>query len=284
MSGIYWLASYPKSGNTWFRSFLYNLQRNGDAPADINELSTGAIASGRGWLDEVLGFDTAELDPDEVDRLRPAVYRWSLREAEVGYHKIHDAYTYTLDSEPLVSREATLGALYIVRNPLDVAPSLANHNQSSIDQAIAGMGDAKRALSRTRKGLPSQVRQQLLTWSQHVLSWMDAPDLQCHVIRYEDMLRDPMASFSKASQFLGLLHSPEQVDRAIRFSDFKELSRQEEQKGFKERPQKTERFFRQGKSGDWCDKLTPKQVQRIVDDHGDVMRRMGYLDAAGHPV
>ena len=73
MGGIYWLASYPKSGNTWFRTFLRNLIEDGDQPADINDLSTGSIASSRGWLDEVLGFDTAELDPDEVDRLRPEV-------------------------------------------------------------------------------------------------------------------------------------------------------------------------------------------------------------------
>ncbi len=85
MGGIYWLASYPKSGNTWFRVFLRNLLEDGDKPADINEIHTGSIASGRGWLDEVLGFDTAELEPDEVDRLRPEVYRWSIRNEEVGY-------------------------------------------------------------------------------------------------------------------------------------------------------------------------------------------------------
>lgn len=67
MGGIYWLASYPKSGNAWFRAFLRNLQEDGDAPVDINELQTGSIASARGWLDEVLGFDTAELTPDEVE-------------------------------------------------------------------------------------------------------------------------------------------------------------------------------------------------------------------------
>ena len=55
MGGIYWLASYPKSGNTWFRAFLCNLQEDGEEPADINDLATGGIASARGWLDEVLG-------------------------------------------------------------------------------------------------------------------------------------------------------------------------------------------------------------------------------------
>src|SRR5207244_8908627 len=100
MGGIYWLASYPKSGNTWFRTFLYNLQEDGDDPADINDIRTGAIASGRGWIDEVLGFDSADLTQDEIERLRPAVYRWSGSDDEIGYHKIHDAYTLLPDGEP----------------------------------------------------------------------------------------------------------------------------------------------------------------------------------------
>ena len=284
MGGIYWLASYPKSGNTWFRSFLYNLQQNGDLPADINELSTGSIASGRGWLDEVLGFDTAELHPDEVDRLRPAVYRWSLQDKETGYHKIHDAYTTTPDGEPLVSREGTLGALYIIRNPLDVAPSLASHNHSTLDVAIQAMGDPRHAISRSTKALPDQVRQKQLTWSEHVLSWVDAPGLKRCVIRYEDMLAEPTRTFTQAAEFLQLPTEPERIDKAIRFSDFKVLSQQETDKGFEERPVKAERFFRQGQSGGWRDQLSPDQVQRIVADHADVMQRFGYLDDMGQPI
>lgn len=284
MSGIFWLASYPKSGNTWLRTFLRNLQEDGDEPADINDLSTGSIASARGWLDEVLGFDTAELDPEEVDRLRPDVYRWALREDEIGYHKIHDAYTLTSAGEPLVSREATLGALYILRNPLDVAPSYANHNHSSIDDAIQCMGEAEHALCRSRKSLPNQTRQRLLTWSEHVLSWVDAPDLDLEVIRYEDMQVSPLETFSRAARFLRLPGDPIRVEKAIRFSEFKVVAAQEREKGFREKPPKTKFFFRQGRSGDWRAKLTPEQIDRIVADHGQVMRRFGYLDGDGRPL
>lgn len=284
MGGIYWLASYPKSGNTWFRTFMRNLVEDGAHPVDINDLATGSIAGARGWLDEVLGFDTAELTPDEVERLRPEVYRWSLRDDEIGYHKIHDAYIATADGEPLTGREVTLGALYILRNPLDVAPSAANHWHCSIDQAIERMGDAKMALARSRTSLPAQVRQILHTWSEHVQSWADAPDLQRLVIRYEDMQGDPIATFTRAAAFLNLPSDPARIEKAIRFSDFRELARQEAEKGFRERPQHTERFFRQGQSGGWRDKLTPEQVARIVADHGPVMRRFGYLDDAGEPL
>lgn len=285
MGGIYWLASYPKSGNTWFRIFMSNLLSNNDTPVDINDMdvSTG-IASARGWLDEVLGFDTAELSQDEVERLRPEVYRWALRDEEPGYHKIHDAYTLTCEGEPIVSREATLRALYILRNPLDVAPSAANHWHCSIDEAIEKMGRSEMSLCRSTRALPSQVRQRLLSWSEHVLSWVDAPGLNVEAIRYEDMLGDPQATFGRAARFLQLPAEPESVARAIRFSDFRELSRQEGEQGFRERPQHTERFFRSGTCGGWREMLTGEQVRRVVGDHAEVMHRFGYLDANGEPL
>lgn len=276
-SGIYWLASYPKSGNTWFRAFLRNLQADKDEPVDINELNTGAIASARGWLDEVLGFDTAELTPDEVERLRPKVYRWHLTSEGIGYHKIHDAYTLTVDGEPVVSREATLGALYIIRNPIDVAPSLANHWHCSLDQAVNNLCQSKMAVCNTRKALTDQVRQKMGSWAEHVTSWVDAPNLNIEVIRYEDMLTKSRETFTRAAKFLELPTEPDRIAKSIEFSDFKELSRQELEKGFRERPQHAERFFRQGQIGDGKTKLTSEQIDRIIECNCDVMKRFGYL-------
>jgi len=283
MAGIYWLASYPKSGNTWFRAFIKNLQDNGDAPVDINDLSTGAIASARGWIDEILGFDAADLYHDEVDNLRPDVYRWALNENEIGYHKIHDAYTFTRRGEPLVSQEATLGALYIIRNPLDVAISNANHNGTTVDKAIEIMGKFDAKMCGSRKSLPDQTRQTLLSWSEHVLSWVDAPYLNCHVIRYEDMLANPLPIFGGAARFLQLPDEPSRLEKAIRFSDFKTLSKQESEAGFREKPRHAKNFFLQGKSGGWREKLTLEQINRIVVDHNKVMQRFGYLDVNGQP-
>ncbi len=197
---------------------------------------------------------------------------------------IHDAYTFTAAGEPLVSREATLGAIYLLRNPLDVAPSYANHNQCSIDDAIQSMARQDHALCKSRKGLPNQTRQRLLTWSGHVLSWVDAPGLDCLVVRYEDMLAEPVRTFTGAARFLRLPTDAVRVEKAIRFSDFQELSRQEEAGGFDEKPPKCAQFFRQGRSGDWRNRLSPEQVERIIDAHGEVMQRFGYLDEKGKPV
>ncbi|MGB0720802.1 MAG: sulfotransferase domain-containing protein [Gammaproteobacteria bacterium] len=283
MSGIFWLASYPKSGNTWLRAFLINLQQDAEHPADINALFTGGTAGSRDWLDAVLGFDTADLRADEIETLRPAVYAWERHSHRIGYHKIHDAYGQLADGAPLVSNAGTLGALYIVRNPLDIAISLARHNDQSIDATITRMGRTDHQLCPTGVGLRGQVPQHLSSWSGHVLSWLEAPGLNRLVIRYEDMLAEPNPTFTAAARFLQLPHDPARIDKAVRFSDFAELSGQEARDGFRERPRRARRFFRQGRSGAWRDHLSAAQVARIVADHGPVMRRLGYLDANDRP-
>lgn len=284
MSGIYWLASYPKSGNTWFRTFLHNLRNDSERPADINDLDSDPIASARSWLDEVLGFDTAELAADEVERLRPMVYRWAAQAAEPGYHKTHDAYTLTGEGLPLMGGAAVRGAVYLLRNPLDVAPSAAHHWNCSIDEAIDRMADPQTALSRATRRLYTQVRQRLLSWSGHVRSWTEAPGLELLVLRYEDLLTEPEVHFGTAARFLRLPDDPARIARAVRHSRFEELSRQEADGHFRERPAKTARFFRSGRSGSWRDTLSAAQVRRIVQDHGALMQRHGYLDAQGQPL
>jgi hypothetical protein len=79
------------------------------------------------------GFDTADLTGAEIDDLRPHVYRWSAQEnASAGYHQIDDTYHLTREGRPIVDDGATHEAVYIIRNPLDVAPSIAAHMGTAI--------------------------------------------------------------------------------------------------------------------------------------------------------
>jgi aryl sulfotransferase len=67
-----WLASYPKSGNTWFRMLAANLSAQNGKPVDINNLpERGGIASARGPFDYLSPLDSSLLTHDEIDCLRP---------------------------------------------------------------------------------------------------------------------------------------------------------------------------------------------------------------------
>ncbi|MEE9344906.1 MAG: sulfotransferase domain-containing protein [Methylococcales bacterium] len=284
-SGIYWLASYPKSGNTWMRLFIANLNGEEENPVDINELQTGSIASARGWIDAVLEFDIGALSHDEIDQLRPAVYHWSATHTEVlEYHKIHDAYTRLADGRELIPAEVTRGALYLIRNPLDVAISFAHHSNCSIEKVINNMSNAEFAFCAGNKRFHNQLRQWLLSWSDHVLSWVDAEHINRLVIRYEDMVEQPLTTFTSVAKFLELTTDETSIKQALEHCAIKNLQQQEQDKGFKEKMAKSAKFFRKGKVGDWQETLSPTQIQRIVSDHFQVMQRFGYLDARGQPL
>lgn len=286
MVKIFWLASYPKSGNTWMRILLNNYLRNAPEPTDINKLQGGAIASARLWFDEWAGVEAAALDDATIERLRPGVYRCIARdEQETLYMKVHDAWGRTDRGEGLFPADVTGGVIYILRNPLDMAASCAHHWGLSVEQAVENLCNPDYASSRSLGDMTDQLRQKMGSWSSHVQSWLDESDLPVHLVRYEDMKRDPEAFFGEVVRFCGLPWDAERVSRAVAFSDFSELQRQENAKGFNERsPKAPGLFFRRGQAGSWREELPAHLVQRLIDVHGETMRRFGYLDENNQPV
>lgn len=279
VKGLYWLASYPKSGNTWFRVVLANVLNKTQQSVNLDNINTGAIASSRAWVDGILSFESATLSHDELDQLLPLVYNYHHEHTEqIGYHKIHNAYTFLDKDHKIPLIPSCLGAIYIMRNPLDVAISYANHSSCTIDHAIEALGDPNAAFCDTNFGQASQIRHKLGSWSSHVESWMKATDIQVLPIRYEDMKFSPMETFAKALDFLKIKASPEELALAIENAKIEKLQRLEEQSGFKERPAKVARFFRKGIVGDWELQLSSAQIRRLVRDHAVIMQKYDYLD------
>ena len=164
MGNIYWLASYPKSGNTWTRILLTNYLRNAGEPADINSLDGGPIASARQVFDDHVGIEASDLTQDEIERYRPFVYeQMSAQATEPLFLKVHDAFTYTRYGYPLISKTATAGVIYLLRNPLDVAVSFAHHSASTVERTVRKMGEPDFAFVDNPQRLHNQLRQRLLT-------------------------------------------------------------------------------------------------------------------------
>jgi len=279
--GIVWLASYPKSGNTWFRIFLRNLLHQPEENDEISGLTN--ICSDRKTFDDLSGLDSSNLTPDEIDELRPRVYEEIVLQNQgqdlPTFIKAHDAFTYLPDGQPLLSRTATAGAIYFLRNPLDVAVSFAYHaGHEDFTKAIQTMGRTGQCFSDSKDELKHQLRQRLLDWSGHVRSWLEQTDVPVHVVKYEDMLSDPLQTFRGAIRFAGLDHDDSQVAAALEESRFEKLQQQERDKGFRERYPRSKVFFREGKAGAWRNKLTEEMVAKVIADHGEVMRHYKYLD------
>lgn len=276
--GIYWIASYPKSGNTWVRIFLDNLLSGSTEPVSINRLSKVLIACSRNMFDDQVGIESSDLTADEVDNLRSRLYEHLAAKYDPPLlSKIHDAYTYTREGRPLVTEKATAGVIYIIRNPLDVTVSFSAHFGCSIDKTIQRMSDPEYALVKKNTMIFHQFRQKLLSWSGHVKSWLSSGLPVC-LIRYEDLKEHPTQTFERIVRFLDLEYSTNDISKAMSFSSFDALKNQEKASGFREKPPSASSFFRKGVIGSWRKELLPSQIERITDNHKEVMDQFGYQD------
>ena len=286
MGKLIWIASYPKSGNTWIRAFLHNLLMNPDEPVPLDQLTRFCHQdSDAQWFQAILdgktetvaryeragGRSTAELSKEEVARLRPLSHALMTRShRDSVFVKTHNALVVDRGT-PTVTMEHTAGAIYVVRNPLDVAVSLADHFGIPLDEAVTHL-----ASNMETQNTDVMVYERRGNWSLHVDSWTKASHPGLHVIRYEDLKADQENTFGALCRFLGLAPPPERLKKAIAFSTFEQLSRQEAAEGFSERSAAQERFFRKGEAGGWRAVLTPAQAARLAARHGAQMARFGY--------
>ncbi len=275
---IVWLASYPKSGNTWFRIFLSNLFSDSPQAVNINELTETTMSSNRSIIDSYLGMHSSELTAKEIDKLRPQVFkRFSDEKEGTAYVKTHEAWTLNSMGNPIFPKEITKGVIYIIRNPLDIVISYSYHNNESIDKTISILNNDFSKLCEKKEKLNIQTQQILTSWSSHVRSWTDDSNLPVHIIRYEDMLDHPLKSFKSAVDFLNLKYEESEIINAINNSSFDTLKEMETSDGFKERGIYSEAFFRKGESNEWESELLETQINEIVKHHKKIMKRFGYL-------
>ena len=279
---IVWLASYPKSGNTWLRTLLANFLKRSRRPVPLNALPFGPALDGH-RVGELAGVAADDCTEAEVDSLIPACWRAYLASSACGpesrLSKTHGAYVVNRAGEPLFPGDVTAGALYVVRNPLDVAVSAAFHfGESGCAESVARLSDAE---ARLGGGGKWHCRTRLLDWSGHVASWRTAP-FPVLVVRYEDLVEDAAGELDRVLRFLGFKEvAKARLRRAVEQSAFGSLRQREVRGGFREKlPANAGFFFREGRVGSWRGTLSADEVCSVVRKHGATMTALGY-DPAG---
>jgi hypothetical protein len=275
--GIVWLASYPKSGNTWVRAFLYSLLRTlaGEQRQDVDLNGVAFFGESDRTVDYYRRYLPAEAIADRaaVAAARPRLQSdIALGSPGPVMIKTHNALMDYLGA-PLINRAVSAGAVYMIRNPLDVAISLAHFRAIPIEDAIEVLGTS---------GWSSETNNDDVyfvagSWSENVASWSDSPSEAILVVRYEDLLADPLGGFTGIAAHLCIDASEDQLHQAVELTRFDRMQRAEAAKGFLEKPPNVERFFREGRAGQWRSQLTRAQVDRVVAHHRAQMERFGYL-------
>jgi hypothetical protein len=276
--GITWIASYPKSGNTWLRAFLACYLNHGN-PVSLNALPKDLSFSDARAPDYYAAspYPVHRLDVREVFLIRGAVLLKILAETSHRplFVKTHNANA-TVSEVRLMPSFITTRAIHIVRDPRDVLVSFANWTGEGIDKTIEIMSDEKSVLDNIREDAKPVVSV-LGSWSRHVSSWLNA-DFPVATFRYEDMVSEPFETFMKIMNEIHDDPDEATVRAAVEMTSFDRLKAFEEKYGFRERAPDVDAFFRKGEVGQWKNVLTNSQSDRIVSDHGEVMARLGYTE------
>lgn len=273
---IAWLVGYPRSGNTWRRALLSSFLAPPEESSSLDLIvrgPAGNIAAQGTTFDAVTGLRSSDLTRAEIDELRPAAYRARAETAaDLLCLTTHDAFRQCRNGRALFPDDVTVGVVYLMRNPLDVAVSWTFYSgATTFSVGVAFVNGPVTDLAG-----PGRVPELLFDWSRHVTSWVEAP-FPVLVVRYEDMLADTAGQLARMARFLRLpdASNPRRLRRAVEIASFDRLRDKEQREGFAGRSGRNP-FFRSGSSGDWRHHLDPAQAQAIARRHRSVMADWGY--------
>jgi hypothetical protein len=276
LKNLDWLASYPKSGNTWTRAFLAAYASNASAPMSLSQISRVSNSESRlSLFCKEAKKAREQLIEIEIDSLREAVQaKLAQSKRPQTVIKTHNARI-EQNGYPLIRPEYTRSAVYIVRNPLDIVDSMADHSNLTLDQSVALMNNRNHQIGGGESGF---VKQYLDSWSQHVESWLSAKEFPVFFLKYEDLKQSPIEGFKQIIQFLGWEFDQDRLERAVKWSDFKVLQSAETNTGFTETSKiaTSQKFFRHGTTDRWQSILNDSQIESIIQHHAGTMFKLGY--------
>lgn len=278
---LVWLASFPKSGNTWTRAFLTSYCWKDRQDPLVQSLNWIPMTNSRARFDREVGLFSSDLHGEELFELRARYHEHlSAQQQQVAFFKVHDAYVFTPSGRALYSPQATRLAVYLVRHPFDVAVSYANHASCSLESALDILdglpADRDEPLGATH--CAKQFADRVLGWQENALSWTQNPQYPLLVLRYEDMKADPIASFTKLVEAVGLPLDPVRLEKAVQECAFDRLKAEEQEHGFREKMAGCQSFFSEGKVGRGANQLSEEQKTRILRNHSRAMELFGYCE------
>jgi hypothetical protein len=272
---IVYLASYPRSGNTFARILLGAY----GGIDDLNQLEDAIPADTSGFLwQNVPDYESQEISARNNWKFRRQViddYRRRPSPLPFRGLKTHTANLVAFGA-PAFDLRPEDRVVYLVRHPLDVALSNADYNNHDLEASIDLMCRPGTCVANGSLG-SIEARG---SWPEHVAGWLGATACPGLLVRYEDLCADTAGLLRKIIAFIGLPVEEDRVAHAVERSRFSRLQRQERETGFQEAPANTRsgRFFREGRSGQWQAEMSPEQIARLAGYCAETMARLGYPD------
>ena len=290
MKKIFWVASYPKSGNTWMRAILCSLFFSKDGRFDFY------------LFNNIVNFDNhdkykfvKEINIDDYNKLHElsVICKYWLEaqrrtnvDGNFAFFKTHSG-NITLDKHQYTNEDNSSGLIYLVRDPRDVVISYAKHNRITIDKSLENLTSRN---SITWNGIPKKKSYPILlsSWDINYKTWktLNVPKI---IVKYEDMLNNTkdainvIINFFKQNYGFQFPNKDQLISNIMETTSFDALKKHEKKYGFNEaryyyiQGEIEDYFFRKGVVGQWKNELTKTQKSKIENLFKETMVELGYL-------
>ena len=269
------LASYPKSGNTWLRSIIGNFY-NFDKEFSLNDLKSIPLLSIKKHFSEFENKVYINNDELHFDWISQNIIKCqnilNNKSNHLNIFKTHSAKHKNFTNETV-----NAGFIYIVRDPRDVVVSLQNFSGKDIDKTIDEFLFSKSLMIST-----NGAQELLSTWELNVQSWLNYNSVPRLILKYEDLKLNPKEIILNIRQFLNKIHrlninlSDQDIDIILENTNFNNLRKLEDKNGFDEAT-KHSKFFRSGTTNQWKDILSNKQIKLIEKNLQSLMKYFNYI-------
>ena len=233
---IFWVASYPKSGNTWLRALLssYYYSENG--------IFNQSLLNNIGQFPEKKFFEKFNYDPTlvtDTTRFWIKAQEKINEDKKLKFLKTHN-FLGKINDNNFTNKQNSVGGVYIIRDPRNVITSLKNHFEFSMDQALDFMTSEKKYIFDQFKKDDYSDFQFLSSWEKHYKSWKNQKNFPVKIIKYEDLSYKTFEIFKEIIDFINRTinfknsFNITKAKNAIESTSFKKMKYIENNEGFKE--------------------------------------------------
>ena len=257
---IFWIASYPKSGNTWLRTLISSYYYSKDGIYD------NSIIKKIGQFPEKRHFNKFEYDQTVVtdtSRLWLKAQENINKDNQLRFFKTHNVFG-SLNNQKFTNRQNSIGCIYIVRDPRNVITSLKNHYEMNDEQALKWMANEKQFIydvQNLEKDGYSDF-QFISSWETNYKSWTVQKQIPFMIVKYESLLKETYVVFKDIVEFINkttginIKINKERLKNSVQSTSFNKLKENEKKHGFSEAisSKKTNEkipFFFLGPDNDW---------------------------------
>lgn len=277
---IIWIASYPKSGNTWLRSIITSLLYTTDGIFDFKYIKKIKQFPTRNQFQD---FTKNFNDINEISKFwLLAQDKINLNE-EIKFFKTHNLNC-AVNKNSFTNKSHTLGTIYVVRDPRNLVNSIKNHYNKGNDEEAKNFLISKKILSRVPKDNEADIATLLGSWSDHYNFWTKK-NSNLLLIKYEDLILDTKKELERIiiylKKFMTVEINPEKIKNILSTTSFDHLKNLENKGLFNENVYDSKknkiRFFNKGPSNDWTKVLDKKIQDDIEKIFYKEMKELGYI-------